>query len=89
MQGTSAEWIVERPSVGGALARLTNYVGDAFTYCYAGGYDYQVVYYPAADYVPTGTVYSVYMLDNSSKVISYPVLNSPYDIWFFDTGSAY
>jgi hypothetical protein len=89
LQGTSAEWIVERPSVGGSLARLTNYVGDAFAFAYAGGYDYQVVYYPGADYVPTGTVYSVYMLDNSSKLISYSELNSPTDIWFFDTGSAY
>ena len=26
LQGTSAEWVVERPEVNGALARLTNYV---------------------------------------------------------------
>ena len=89
LQGTSAEWVVERPSVNGSLARLTNYVGDAFTYCYAGGYNYRVTYYPGDDFVPTGTVYLVDMLDNNNKVISYPVLNGLFGIWFFDAGSAY
>jgi hypothetical protein len=85
LQGTSAEWVVERPAVNGALARLTNYVGDAFTNTYAGGYNYQVVYYPGTDYTPTGTVYSIDMLDNNSKVISYSILNGLFGIWYFDT----
>lgn len=89
LQGTSAEWIVERPVVNGAYARLTNYVADSFTFCNAGGYNYQVVYYPGTDYTPTGTVYLTTMLDNSNNVISYCDLNGLFGIWFFDTGSAY
>jgi hypothetical protein len=89
LQGTSAEWIVERPFVNGAFARLTNYVADSFTFCSAGGYDYQVAYYPGTDYTPTGTVYLTTMLDNSNNVISYCDLNGLFGIWFFDTGSAY
>jgi len=33
--GNSAEWIVERPTVNGALATLTNYVTDYFSSAYA------------------------------------------------------
>jgi hypothetical protein len=89
LQGTSAEWIVERPFVNGAFARLTNYVADSFTFCWAAGYNYQVLYYPGTDYTPTGAVYLTSMLDNSNNLISYCNLNGLYGIWFFDTGSAY
>ena len=89
LQGSSAEWVVERPEVNGALARLMNYGAVPFTYMHAAGYDYQVVYYPGTDYTPTGTVYSVEMLDNSGKEISYPVINGIFGMWTFDTGSAF
>lgn len=35
--GNSAEWIVERPSVGGSVAKLTDYAACYFDECIAGG----------------------------------------------------
>jgi Peptidase A4 family len=89
LQGNSAEWVVERPEVNGALARLMNYASVPFTYMHAAGFNDQVVYYPGTDYTPTGTVYSIDMLDNSGKEISYPVVNGIFGMWCFDTGSAF
>jgi Peptidase A4 family len=90
--GNSAEWIVERPGIGGSLATLTNYVACPFDACYAGGSvnggTYNRLYYPGINLAGT-TVYAISMLDNAGSVISIPSLVGAADIWFRDTGSAY
>jgi hypothetical protein len=62
--GNSAEWVVERPSVGGSLANLTNYIMDPFWDAYAETESY--TFYDIDEATP------VDMLDNNSHVISYP-----------------
>lgn len=88
LEGNSAEWIVERPGVNGGLATLTNYVEMAFTNNVAWNYTSgkPTNYFPGS--APSGTVYSITMLDNSNQPISYPVLGGAQDLWFFDEGSA-
>ena len=48
--GNSAEWIMERPTVNGSFANLTNYVACPFDACYAygsiNGGTYNFLYYP-------------------------------------------
>jgi hypothetical protein len=94
--GNSVEWVVERPSLGGSLATLTNYVACPFDACYAfgsvGGGILNKDYYPGMDtavLASNTTIYELSMLDNSSAVISVPSLVGLADIWFRDTGSAY
>jgi hypothetical protein len=88
LQGNSVEWVVERPSVNGGLATLTNYVGDPFTFCYAfNTIGHPSYYYPGQN--PTGTEYSLTMVDNNNKAISFAELQGFWDLWFYDTGSAY
>jgi len=41
--GNSAEWIVERPAIGGSLATLTNYISDYFSDAYACTFGYRAV----------------------------------------------
>ena len=62
--GNSAEWVVERPSVGGNLTTLTNYMMEPFwdTYAYTETYKF----YDIDEATP------VDMLNNSGSVISYP-----------------
>jgi hypothetical protein len=90
--GNSAEWVVERPAVGGSLATLTNYVACPFDVCYAvgsvNGGTYNQAYYPGINLAGTA-VYAISMLDNGGNVTSTPALVGPLDIWFRDTGSAY
>ena len=80
--GNSAEWVVERPGVGGGLATLTNYISDYFSSSYAETFA-GTLYYPG-----TSTNILVTMLDNSGNPISYPTLLGSYAIWFQDEGSA-
>lgn len=63
--GNSAEWVVERPSVGGSLTNLTNYIMDPFwdAYAYTQGY---------AVFQDINGATPVDMLDNKGYVISYP-----------------
>jgi hypothetical protein len=63
--GNSAEWVVERPTVGGALATLTDYVMDPFwdSYAYTQGY---AVFNDIDEATP------VDMLTNSGTLYSYP-----------------
>jgi hypothetical protein len=90
--GNSAEWIVERPLVGGVLATLTNYIACPFDDCYAlaslNGGSYNVAYYPGLTKAGL-TVYSISMHDNANNIISVPKLVGPTDIWFRDSGSAF
>jgi hypothetical protein len=79
--GNSAEWVVERPSVGGSLTTLTNYIMDPFWDAYA--------------YTESGIFRDIYgatpvdMLDNSGKLISYPEYEGVESFVMHDTGSAY
>jgi len=90
--GNSAEWVVERPGIGGSLARLTNYVACPFDACYAfgsiGAGMYNKMYFPGIN-LAGGAVYAISMLDNVGGVISIPSLVGPADLWFRDAGSAY
>jgi hypothetical protein len=64
LRGNSAEWVVERPSVGGSLTNLTNYIMDPFWDAYA--YTESSVFYDIDEATP------VDMLDSRGYVISYP-----------------
>jgi hypothetical protein len=90
--GNSAEWVVERPGIGGSLAALTNYVACPFDACYAAGSvnggTHNRFYYPGINLAGT-TVYAISMLDDAGSVISIPSLVGSADIWFRDNGSAY
>ena len=83
--GNCAEWIVERPSVNGGLATLTNYISDVFWASFAWTFNagFFPNYYPGS---PGATLYT--MLDNNSKPISFPTLLGTSGIWFYDEGSA-
>jgi hypothetical protein len=80
--GNSAEWIVERPSVGGHLATLANYISDYFSDAYAYNFGYS-----GADPGSAGS-FPVTMLDNNSYDISYPTPLGVNAIWMQDEGSA-
>jgi hypothetical protein len=79
--GNSAEWVVERPTVGGSLANLTNYIMDPFWDAHA--YTEAYAFYDIDEATP------VDMLDNNSKVISYPEYLGLGSFVMHDTGSAY
>jgi hypothetical protein len=100
--GNSVEWIAERPSVGGHLATLTNYIANPWFYAFA--HTAADHYYSAG--LPSGTtVYSITMTDNAGGPISYcgatpegkmsyvDGSGAPYswhgsDLWCFDEGTA-
>lgn len=82
--GTSMEWVVERPTVGGALATLTNYVACPFDFTY--GSNSSTTYYPGMTNF-SGTIYDLTMVNNNSP-ISYCYLMGPATLWFMDAGSA-
>jgi hypothetical protein len=79
--GNSAEWVVERPSVNGSLATLTNYIMDPFWDAYAETESY--AFFDVATATPTD------MLNNSGSLISYPEYLGPEAFVMHDTGSAY
>lgn len=88
--GNSVEWIVERPSVNGGLANLTNYIDTAWPYNIAWNYTASAPTYYYPDYAPAaGTLELISMLDNNSKVIS-SASPQNYDFLFFtNTGSSF
>jgi len=67
--GNSAEWVVERPSVGGSLTNLTDYKLLPFWDAYA--YTESYAFYDIA------TAYPVDMLTNSNALYSYPEYIGP------------
>lgn len=66
--GNSAEWIVERPSISGSLATMTNYVADPFWDASAATF-YNSVVDPTSS-----TSNSIIGLDNNAIADSYPTL---------------
>jgi hypothetical protein len=81
LKGNSAEWVVERPTVGGTLATLTNYIMSPFWDAYA--------YTEASHFYDVATGTAVDMSDNSGNVISYPENLGVESFVMHDTGSAY
>jgi Peptidase A4 family len=80
--GNSAEWVVERPTVGGSPANLTNYIMDPFwdAHVYTEGYS---AFYDIDEATP------VAMTDNNGSLISYPEYLGVGSFVMHDTGSAY
>jgi len=83
LKGNTAEWVVERPTVGGAFATLTNYIADPFWDAYAETFAGTVVEPGSSTSQPT------IMLDNSGNPISYPTLLGTNAFLMQDEGSAY
>lgn len=81
--GNVAEWVVERPTVGGAYATLTNYIADPFWYSYAETFNGVVVEPGSASSTP------MVMVDNSGNPISYPTLLGTTSFLMQDEGSAF
>jgi hypothetical protein len=94
-EGDTAEWVVERPTVGGRLPDLTNYIADPLND--ATAYDGADFYYPSAS--PSGTtIYAISMRCppwtpssscSSTSIISSPDLYGTYALWFYDSVAAY
>ncbi len=86
--GSSAEWIVERPEIGGKLATLANY-GLVFMDSAEALTGENLLIAPADSYTPgNNSSTATDMLDNSSKVISFPAAFGPTAILWQVTGSA-
>ena len=81
--GNSAEWITERPGVGGSLASLTNYVADPYWSSYAVTFGYNVTDPSSA------TSYAIVGLDNAGHPDSYPTLLGPAAFVMQTEGSAW
>jgi hypothetical protein len=86
LKGNSAEWVVERPSVGGSLATLTNYIQDFFEDAYAYDFNYDQSS-PSAPYTAVSSV-PLTMVDSSGNGLSYPALLGPASVLFTDEGAA-
>jgi hypothetical protein len=86
LKGNSAEWVVERPSVGGSLATLTNYIEDFFEEAYAYDFNYDQSS-PSAPYSGVSSI-PLTMVDSSNNGLSYPALLGPASILFNDEGAA-
>lgn len=78
--GNSAECVTERPSVGGSLATLTNYIADPQWSCYA--YTEAGTYYAGANGTP------IVMLDSKGYGISYPTYFNSTSFLMQDENSA-
>jgi hypothetical protein len=95
--GNSAEWVVERPTISGALADLTNYVADQFNIDYAYVPTGSKFYYPGSS--PSGTtIYQITMTCptwspssscSATTSISTPSLYGLYTLWFYNAGPSY
>jgi hypothetical protein len=89
LKGNSVEWIVERPSVGGSLANLTNYVNAAWPYGVAWNYQAaSPTYYFQGENPSVGTLEVLTMLDNNGQGISSPTLENTNFLWFQNYGSS-
>jgi len=90
LKGTSAEWIVERPTIGGQMARLTNYGALSFL----GGVTWDfaspspTTYSMGADPGAPGTLSNVTMLDDHNSPISSATIENSGNLLFEDFGSA-
>ena len=69
LTGNSVEWIVERPGIGGSLSNLMNYTAIPWYYARAANSARGSLEYSPGT-APTGTLYSITMIDSSSNEIS-------------------
>jgi hypothetical protein len=83
LRGGSAEWVVERPTVNGSFATLSNYIADPFWFSYAETFGGTVVEPGSSTSAP------MIMVDNSGNPISYPTLLGTTTFVMQDEGSAY
>ena len=83
--GHSAEWIVERPEVGGALATLANYVTDPWFGTAATNVNNKTDLPGSPRYA---TSYAVTMLDSDGNPLSRADLLGTEALWFFAEGPA-
>jgi hypothetical protein len=84
-QGSSVEWIVEAPTVGGGQSALMNYTATPWNYAFAVSGTTGSYYLP--NYTPNGTAYDIYMTLGGST-ISYCLFYSAYALWCYPQGSA-
>jgi Peptidase A4 family len=92
--GDSAEWILERPFIGGlGFSDLTNYAADQFNADYA--FNSSSYFVPGTS--PGGTSYAITMVCPpwipsascpTTTVLSTPYLYSPWALWFYDSPPA-
>jgi hypothetical protein len=89
LQGSSVEWIVERPGLQNGLATLTNYIDSAWSYGTAWNFaSSNPTFYFQALTPPVGTLEIITMLDDNNAAISTPKLENGDFLWFQDYGSA-
>jgi hypothetical protein len=89
LQGSSVEWIVERPSLGSSLTNLTNYIATPWSEGVAWNYaDPKPTTYSMGGYPSVGTLEQITMLDNSDNPISAATIESGSFLWFQTLGSA-
>lgn len=89
VHGSSLEWIVERPGVGGSLATLTNYIDSPWSEGIAWNYAAsQPTYYFMGNNPTAGTLEQITMNDNNGNGISAATIENPDFLWFQDFGSA-
>jgi len=86
-KGSSVEWVVEAPTVGGGQSALMNYTATPWNYAYA--YSTNTASYYGPNYAPSGTAYDILMTLGGST-ISYCLLYSANSLalWCYPTGSA-
>jgi len=84
--GSSAEWIVEAPTISGGISALINYTAVPWNYAYAYSTTNQRFYEP--NYSPNGTAYDLEMIDKSNNILSYCNLYGEYALWCYPYGSA-
>ncbi len=85
--GNSAEWIVERPTVGGSLSTLANYVQDFMSDAYVGDFGAHESQ-PGAPASGVASIPFQMVGDSASDILSYPAPLGINGIWFHDSGSA-
>ena len=89
MIGNSVEWIVERPTIGGSLATLTNYIDSAWPYGIAWSYQAANPNYQFQGQTPVaGTLNEITMLDKNGNGISSATIENSDFLWFRDFGSS-
>lgn len=89
--GTSIEWILERPTVDGTLAQLTNYVAQPMTQDFAWDQNVQGGPTRSPGTKSTAAIANteITMLDDNGQPISYGIEQGLVDLWFWNEGSAY
>ncbi len=88
--GNSIEWIVERPSVGGSVATLTNYIDVSWPYNVAWSYAAATPIYHYPNVAPTagGTLELIEMVGSGGAGLSYGYPQNSDFLYFMDLGHA-